>query len=224
MEDGATNTYLLILSGTGSDGSTVIADYLHAGGVCFVQDPQEAKFRGIPEAALGTRSSQIIQGSLESICEEIRSYLKADGEIKSESLEDKQVLELKAGVLNLVRKVQKSEKRGSEILHLMLERPLEQVKLHVISLDQPGSFRGLLLLIFQTMNFQLEQKEDYDPKQIEFNEVERLEMELKDTREYLQTTIEELETSNEEITSTNEELQSANEELQSTNEKLETST
>ena len=133
--------------------------------------------------------------------------------------------ELKAGVLNLVRKVQKSDQKGdSEVLHVMLEHRLEQVKLHVIPLDQPGSFRGLFLLIFQTMGFNPEHQEDYDPKQIELNEVERLEMELKNTREYLQTTIEELQTSNEEMQASNEELQSANEELQSTNEELETST
>lgn len=96
VEGNVSNTYLLILSGTGSDGSTVLADYLHAGGVCFVQDPQEAKFQGMPEAALATRSPQIIKGGLSRICEEISSYLKADGEIRSQSLEDKQVLELKA--------------------------------------------------------------------------------------------------------------------------------
>lgn len=50
-----------------------------------------------------------------------------------------------------------------------------------------------------------------------------LELELKHTREHMQTLVEELETSNEELQSTNEELQSSNEELQSTNEELETS-
>lgn len=49
-----------------------------------------------------------------------------------------------------------------------------------------------------------------------------LELELKSTRESLQTVIEELETNNEEMQSTNEEMQSANEEFQSTNEELQT--
>jgi len=53
--------------------------------------------------------------------------------------------------------------------------------------------------------------------------VERLEHELRDTRERLQSTIEEYETAVEELKSSNEELQSMNEELQSTNEELETS-
>jgi two-component system, chemotaxis family, CheB/CheR fusion protein len=53
--------------------------------------------------------------------------------------------------------------------------------------------------------------------------VERLEQDLRATRERLQSTIEEYESSVEEMRSSNEELQSTNEELQSTNEELETS-
>jgi two-component system, chemotaxis family, CheB/CheR fusion protein len=53
--------------------------------------------------------------------------------------------------------------------------------------------------------------------------VEKIEQELRDTRERLQATIEEYETAVEELKSSNEELQSMNEELQSTNEELETS-
>ena len=53
--------------------------------------------------------------------------------------------------------------------------------------------------------------------------VERLENELRVTRDRLQATIEELESTNEELKSSNEEYQSLNEELQSANEELETS-
>ncbi|WMS43742.1 chemotaxis protein CheB [Acuticoccus sp. MNP-M23] len=53
--------------------------------------------------------------------------------------------------------------------------------------------------------------------------INALEVELKATRELLQTTTEELESSNEELQSANEELMSMNEELQSSNEELETS-
>lgn len=53
--------------------------------------------------------------------------------------------------------------------------------------------------------------------------VERIESELRATRERLHATIEELESSNEELKSSNEEYQSLNEELQSANEELETS-
>jgi chemotaxis methyl-accepting protein methylase/two-component sensor histidine kinase len=53
--------------------------------------------------------------------------------------------------------------------------------------------------------------------------VERLEGELRATRERLQATIEELENTNEELKSSNEEYHSLNEELKSANEELETS-
>jgi two-component system CheB/CheR fusion protein len=53
--------------------------------------------------------------------------------------------------------------------------------------------------------------------------IQRLETDLRATRERLQTTIEELESTNEELKSSNEEYQSINEELQSANEELETS-
>ena len=52
--------------------------------------------------------------------------------------------------------------------------------------------------------------------------VERLELELHETRDRLQATIEEYETAVEELKSANEELQSTNEELQSSNEEHET--
>ena len=54
-------------------------------------------------------------------------------------------------------------------------------------------------------------------------QVERLERELRLTRDRLQATIEELESTNEELKSSNEEYQSINEELQSANEEMETS-
>jgi two-component system CheB/CheR fusion protein len=53
--------------------------------------------------------------------------------------------------------------------------------------------------------------------------VQRLEEELRITRDRLQATIEELESTNEELKASNEEYQSVNEELQSSNEELETS-
>jgi two-component system CheB/CheR fusion protein len=61
------------------------------------------------------------------------------------------------------------------------------------------------------------------PAVVKTEHVERLESELRATRERLQATIEELESSNEELKSSNEEYQSLNEELQSANEELETS-
>jgi two-component system CheB/CheR fusion protein len=53
--------------------------------------------------------------------------------------------------------------------------------------------------------------------------IQRLEAELRSTKDHLQATLEELESSNEELVSSNEELLSINEELQSANEELQTS-
>lgn len=55
-----------------------------------------------------------------------------------------------------------------------------------------------------------------------FEELQSTNEELETTNEELQSTVEELETTNEELQSTNEELETMNEELQSTNEELET--
>ncbi|HEU4457194.1 MAG TPA: CheR family methyltransferase [Longimicrobium sp.] len=55
-----------------------------------------------------------------------------------------------------------------------------------------------------------------------FEELQSTNEELETTNEELQSTVEELETTNEELQSTNEELETMNEELQSTNEEMET--
>jgi two-component system, chemotaxis family, CheB/CheR fusion protein len=55
-----------------------------------------------------------------------------------------------------------------------------------------------------------------------YEELQSTNEELETTNEELQSTIEELETTNEELQSTNEEMETMNEELQSTNEELET--
>jgi two-component system CheB/CheR fusion protein len=65
------------------------------------------------------------------------------------------------------------------------------------------------------MNFNQELETAYE-------EVQSTNEELQTTNEELQSTIEELETTNEELQSTNEELETMNEELQSANEELET--
>ena len=55
-----------------------------------------------------------------------------------------------------------------------------------------------------------------------YEELQSTNEELQTTNEELQSTVEELETTNEELQSSNEELETMNEELQSTNEELET--
>lgn len=73
---------------------------------------------------------------------------------------------------------------------------------------------------FQRLQADLEQaNQDLETA---YEELQSTNEELETTNEELQSTIEELETTNEELQSTNEELETMNEELQSTNEELET--
>jgi PAS domain S-box-containing protein len=78
----------------------------------------------------------------------------------------------------------------------------------------------LLLVVLEDLGMQpeeLEPGQENDPRILE------LQMELQNTRDFLQSSNEQLESTNEALISTNEELQSSNEEMQSTNEELETS-
>lgn len=70
----------------------------------------------------------------------------------------------------------------------------------------------------QTSSAALPDRVDVDKISVE--QIEALELELRHSKESLQSTIEELESSNEELQATNEELIASNEELQSTNEEL----
>lgn len=67
----------IILSGTGSDGTKGIAAIKRNGGYVIVQDPQSAKFDGMPNSAIGSGNVDSIL-SPELIPEEIITYLKRD--------------------------------------------------------------------------------------------------------------------------------------------------
>lgn len=80
-----------------------------------------------------------------------------------------------------------------------------------------------LVVLFQDAGPLIESKAADGERLISDEHVQRIEGELRLTKERLQATIEELESTNEELKSSNEEYQSINEELQSANEELETS-
>ncbi|MGB9936821.1 MAG: CheR family methyltransferase [Methanobacterium sp.] len=100
----------------------------------------------------------------------------------------------------------------------------QTINLIVRPIIEPKEIKGLLMVTFVDIKPQLndgrEESENLPQKD---KQIEKLEEDLRVTKDRLNTTIEELETSNEELKSANEELQSMNEELQSTNEELETS-
>jgi two-component system CheB/CheR fusion protein len=80
-----------------------------------------------------------------------------------------------------------------------------------------------LVVLFQDAGPIPESARAQSSKRVNDDHLERLEAELRLSKEHLQATIEELEATNEELKSSNEEFQSINEELQSSNEELETS-
>lgn len=90
-------------------------------------------------------------------------------------------------------------------------------------LDGPAGHRNFVVLFKDGPARAVDAQDRNSKVLVRTEHVERLESELRATRERLQATIEELESSNEELKSSNAEYQSLNEELQSANEELETS-
>jgi two-component system, chemotaxis family, CheB/CheR fusion protein len=124
----------------------------------------------------------------------------------------------------LSRAVETNEATHAEQVQLGLNghRVLVDITVEPV-LDGPAGHRNFVVL-FKDGPVQVVDTRDNDPNALVRTEhVERLESELRATRERLQATIEELESTNEELKSSNEEYQSLNEELQSANEELETS-
>jgi two-component system, chemotaxis family, CheB/CheR fusion protein len=89
--------------------------------------------------------------------------------------------------------------------------------------DGPEGHRNFVVLFKDTPTHDADGRDHQASALVRTEHVERLESDLRATRERLQSTIEELESTNEELKSSNEEYQSLNEELQSANEELETS-
>jgi two-component system CheB/CheR fusion protein len=98
--------------------------------------------------------------------------------------------------------------------------------LHVAPLtDTAGGITGTVLTFSDVTAYrrlQQELKESHQELETAYEELQSTNEELETTNEELQSTVEELETTNEELQSTNEELETMNEELQSTNEELQT--
>jgi two-component system CheB/CheR fusion protein len=92
-------------------------------------------------------------------------------------------------------------------------------------LNPQGVVIGTLLTFLDaTVHRRLQRELEQSHQELEtaYEELQSTNEELETTNEELQSTVEELETTNEELQSTNEELETMNEELQSTNEELQT--
>jgi len=124
----------------------------------------------------------------------------------------------------LSRAVETNEAAHAEQVQLGLNghRVLVDVSVEPV-LDGPTGHRSFVVLFKDGPVRPVENKASDASALVRTEHVERLENDLRATRERLQATIEELESTNEELKSSNEEYQSLNEELQSANEELETS-
>ncbi|MBV9749247.1 MAG: chemotaxis protein methyltransferase, partial [Acetobacteraceae bacterium] len=90
--------------------------------------------------------------------------------------------------------------------------------------DGPDPARNFVILFKEGIALpNLGDRDTLDESALRDERVQRLDAELRVTRERLQATIEEVESTNEELKASNEEYQSLNEELQSANEELATS-
>jgi two-component system CheB/CheR fusion protein len=99
------------------------------------------------------------------------------------------------------------------------------VDIYIAPLMDAGTFMGCSIGFTDVSGAKRLQKDLENARQeleTAYEELQSTNEELETTNEELQSTVEELETTNEELQSTNEELETMNEELQSTNEELTT--
>ncbi len=109
--------------------------------------------------------------------------------------------------------------RGGITLEFGDQLQLVDLTVEPLAASPEGTKLFLVVLADASQPFEPQQKEMAPTSE----GVQHLELELRETRERLQTTIEEYEGGVEELKTSNEELQSTNEEMQSANEELETS-
>lgn len=116
-----------------------------------------------------------------------------------------------------------SEHRRVEMPRLQVHDGERAYGVNLIVEPVGGQDVGSLIVLFQDIGLAAELADEAGDRLAADEHVQRLEAELRVTRDRLQATIEELESTNEELKSSNEEYQSINEELQSANEEMETS-
>jgi two-component system, chemotaxis family, CheB/CheR fusion protein len=132
--------------------------------------------------------------------------------------------ELKPILRALLRSAKETDKpAASDRIVLRSNGAEHAIRLGVEPIIEAGA--NFFLVLFMDADVPVAEKPPVEPEAPVSGDkaVQQLELELKETKERLQSMIEELETANEELRSSNEELLSMNEELQSTNEELQTS-
>ncbi|RLQ87928.1 chemotaxis protein CheB [Notoacmeibacter ruber] len=84
------NAIGVVLSGTGTDGSLGLRAIKGAGGLTFVQSPETALYDGMPKAAIQIGAADRI-GSIEEICEGLRSHTDRTAEPEDGEFSRKQI-------------------------------------------------------------------------------------------------------------------------------------
>ncbi|MEI7841914.1 MAG: EAL domain-containing protein [Gallionellaceae bacterium] len=100
----------VILSGTGSDGAAGIAAIKAAGGFTFAQDPEAAKYSGMPQAAISTGCVEWVL-TCKGIAEEITAIARAHGLINRTAKQENAPVTMK-GLLQMVYKQSKIDFSG----------------------------------------------------------------------------------------------------------------
>ena len=100
----------VVLSGTGSDGAAGIAAIKATGGFTFAQDPEAAKYSGMPQAAISTGCVEWVL-SCKGIAEEITAIARAHGLINRATKQENAPATMK-GLLQMVYKQSKIDFSG----------------------------------------------------------------------------------------------------------------
>jgi two-component system CheB/CheR fusion protein len=93
----------IILSGTGADGSSGVADIYRAGGLVMAQDPRSAKYDSMPERAIATGLCDVVQPA-DGLAQALARYVRQS--LSREQMETIQV---------------SSSREGNEILDILRE-------------------------------------------------------------------------------------------------------
>lgn len=109
-EERGEDAIAVILSGTGSDGAAGIAAIKAAGGFTFAQDPEAAKYSGMPQAAISTGCVEWVL-SCKGIAEEITAIARAHGVINRATKQENAPATMK-GLLQMVYKHSKIDFSG----------------------------------------------------------------------------------------------------------------
>jgi two-component system CheB/CheR fusion protein len=126
----------------------------------------------------------------------------------------------------LSQAISENKKVTDQKLHIKVKNTYKFINVNVLPIEEDKNQEAkFFLIVFEDITekeiFLEEDVQTLSDKDKDY--IQNLELELKQTKDRLQSVIEESEAKNEELKANNEEFQTANEELQSTNEELETS-